>query len=265
MPRASRCRSFNFYPDEFLNDQNVVVMNSEEVGVYVKLIMAAWQQDIPGVLPAQDEALMRLARASLEEWHRCKAAVARCFDTSDGRWVQKRLRREYEAQSQRFERIRGVRRGAVRQRKWRPVGGIESNGQSNDQSNVNPPSLLHSFTPSSPLPTLPLKTNIRSSAARTVRVRKEEHPAFPAWYAAYPRRASRGAARRAYSVAVQKATPEELLAGAARYAKWLASTGTPLDKTKHPATWLNQECWLDEYNAGDRTGSVFEMYSVGGS
>lgn len=64
---------------------------------------------------------------------------------------------------------------------------------------------------------------------------------FETWWRQYPRKVGKGAARKAYERVVKtgKAAPQELLAGLARY--------HPDPKfTKHPATWLNAECWLDE-------------------
>lgn len=104
MPANKRCRSFDFNPSDFMNDTNVIVMGLESRGVYIGLLCAAWDMDHPGVLPAQDEALARLARCTPEEWHRSKHAVSRCFDTSDGRWIQRRMVREHEAQTRRVKR-----------------------------------------------------------------------------------------------------------------------------------------------------------------
>lgn len=74
--------------------------------------------------------------------------------------------------------------------------------------------------------------------------RGEEPPDFSAWYAAYPRHEARGAAARAYAAARQHATAQELLEGAERYAT--GRKGEDARFTKHPATWLNGKCWLDE-------------------
>jgi len=64
---------------------------------------------------------------------------------------------------------------------------------------------------------------------------------FEDFWKAYPRRKGRGQALKAWKAATKTAAPEEILAGLAR-AKW------PTDPTfiKHPATWLNGQCWLDE-------------------
>lgn len=75
--------------------------------------------------------------------------------------------------------------------------------------------------------------------------RAAEPPGFAEWWEAYPRKTAKGAARSAYRSALKKAKPEVLLASlaAARFsqeAKFIP----------HPATWLNQERWLDEPAGG---------------
>jgi hypothetical protein len=67
---------------------------------------------------------------------------------------------------------------------------------------------------------------------------------FEAWWLQYPRRVSKGAARKAYDKARKSATAEELELGAMRYAAVRISEDPTY--TKHPSTWLNNKCWLDE-------------------
>ena len=69
---------------------------------------------------------------------------------------------------------------------------------------------------------------------------------FDRWWAAYPRKVDKGAARPAYVKARRKATPEQLLNGLSR-AKWNADQRF----IPHPATWLNGERWLDEVDTFD--------------
>jgi uncharacterized protein YdaU (DUF1376 family) len=63
---------------------------------------------------------------------------------------------------------------------------------------------------------------------------------FSEFWEAYPLRKARGAAEKAWAKAVKRAPPGEIIAAAERY--------RPPDPkfTKHPATWLNQDCWTDE-------------------
>ena len=64
---------------------------------------------------------------------------------------------------------------------------------------------------------------------------------FNDFWKAYPRKKGKGQAERAWTAAVKSAAPEEIIAGLLRV-KW------PSDPQfiKHPATWLNGRCWLDE-------------------
>lgn len=65
---------------------------------------------------------------------------------------------------------------------------------------------------------------------------------FDEFWATYPRKADKPAARRAWPRAIAKETPATIVAAAARY----RDDPNRLDGfTKHPTTWLNNECWAD--------------------
>jgi hypothetical protein len=69
--------------------------------------------------------------------------------------------------------------------------------------------------------------------------------AFDRFWAAYPRKKAKEAARKAFAKAVETGTAvETLIAGAQRYA--VERNGENPKYTKHPATWLNGGCWEDE-------------------
>jgi hypothetical protein len=88
-----------------------------------------------------------------------------------------------------------------------------------------------------------------SSAKKTRPTRHQIEEAFGRFWAAYPRRAAKLAAAKAFAAAVKRgADPEALIAGAARYAAERA--GQDPRYTKHPATWLNGDCWADEPPGG---------------
>jgi hypothetical protein len=82
--------------------------------------------------------------------------------------------------------------------------------------------------------------------------------AFERFWAAYPRRVAKEAAKRAFAAAIKRgADVEALIAGAQRYA--VERTGQESRYTKHPATWLNGGCWEDELPGGaviDQDGNV---------
>lgn len=67
---------------------------------------------------------------------------------------------------------------------------------------------------------------------------------FEAWWLLYPRRVAKGQAREAYLKARSGADAAILAEGAKRYSAEVS--GKDPDFIKHPATWLNGECWSDE-------------------
>ena len=78
----------------------------------------------------------------------------------------------------------------------------------------------------------------------------EEPPSFPPtedfdeFWELYPRKTAKGHARKAYKNALKRATHEEIIAGVKNYRREMA--GKEAEFLKHPATWLNADCWLDE-------------------
>ncbi|MET4034945.1 MULTISPECIES: helix-turn-helix domain-containing protein [unclassified Bradyrhizobium] len=68
---------------------------------------------------------------------------------------------------------------------------------------------------------------------------------FPDFWSAYPKRVAKAQAEKAFAAAIKRsADPAAMIDGAKRYAAERA--GQDPKFTKHPATWLNGECWLDE-------------------
>lgn len=72
-------------------------------------------------------------------------------------------------------------------------------------------------------------------------------------YPGYPLKDARGAAVKAFDRAIKKTTLAELCEGVVRYREnkpdWKA--------WKQPATWLNGECWADEY--GPERGNMNDL------
>lgn len=73
--------------------------------------------------------------------------------------------------------------------------------------------------------------------------RAEQASAFDAFWDAYPRKASKGAARTAWAKAIAKADADTIIAAAAAYRD---DPNREDGFTAHAATWLNQERWDDE-------------------
>jgi hypothetical protein len=66
---------------------------------------------------------------------------------------------------------------------------------------------------------------------------------FDEFWAAYPRKDDKKRARAAYTKALREASPEEILAGARRYA---GDPNREARYTKQPTTWLNAGAWGNE-------------------
>ncbi len=66
---------------------------------------------------------------------------------------------------------------------------------------------------------------------------------FETFWTEYPRKVGKGAARKAYQKALELTDAETLLWGARAYKA--ATEKEDPRFVKHPATWLNQECWED--------------------
>jgi len=76
---------------------------------------------------------------------------------------------------------------------------------------------------------------------------------FAAWYVLYPRKVSKGQGLAAYRRARRMGTTAEtMLDGVTEYARRVARDRVEKTFIKHPATWLNGQCWADE-DAGPRT------------
>jgi len=73
--------------------------------------------------------------------------------------------------------------------------------------------------------------------------RTEQASAFEEFWEAYPRKASKGAARTAWTKALSKADASLIIAAAAAYRD---DPNREDGFTAHAATWLNQERWDDE-------------------
>lgn len=107
----------------------------------------------------------------------------------------------------------------------------------------------------------------------------ERGATFADFWAVYPkvRRQGNGAAQTAWKKALTRASAEEILAGAERFA---ADPNLPLDEPKMipmPATWLNQDRWLDDPLparsgrdprprdiAGEHMAEAFDEFTRGG-
>ena len=90
--------AFQFYPADFLTDENVVVMTNEEIGCYMKLLCYCWRE---GTIPAEVAKLARLCGVDSTAMALLWPAIQKCFEQDrdqPDRLVHPRLEEEREKQ-----------------------------------------------------------------------------------------------------------------------------------------------------------------------
>ena len=105
---------------------------------------------------------------------------------------------------------------------------------------------------------------IRASMPPKPTVVKKQAPPVPArlvdffdeFWAVYPRRTGKGAARKAFIGAVGNGTPATvIIEGAIRFRDNCVAINKEVQFIPHPATWLNQERWEDDAEAAEQVRS----------
>lgn len=121
--------------------------------------------------------------------------------------------------------------------------------------------IVEDETPSDTLIDVPVSQELTVAAhkapvkAKKSKKRNDYPDDFEEFWRIYPRHEDKKKAFKVWQTALKNgATADEIIAGAARYAKYRA--GEPEQYTKHPSTWLNGDCWENEYStAGTGCGS----------
>lgn len=211
-------------------------LSRDQHGAYLLLLMAYWMRG--GPLPGNDSELATIVRASTSEWRRLKVVLAPYFNTENGHWSQKRADQELaRAVSLTESRTTAGHLGGKASAAKR-----QANIVANDQANVEQEAKQNPTPKQLPKPEERKET--KTISLTSVRSSKPPSGDFDAFWIHCPRKVGKGAAEKAHARALQKTAPETLLAGIQRYASCRA--GQPEQYTVHPATWLNEERWLDE-------------------
>lgn len=85
----------------------------------------------------------------------------------------------------------------------------------------------------------------------------EDSPDFVEFWATYPYRTAKGAARKAWAKAITRADPSVIISGAAKFRD--DPRRNPA-YPPHPATWLNADRWEDEPVPGSTHPNGFQPY-----
>jgi len=115
---ADKSPAFQFYARDYLADENVMFMELEEEGAYVRLMAFCW---LEGSIPSDLQLLARLCKIDPERMARLWPALEPCFEEHPGdpsRLVHPRLEREREKQADHRERMSEAgKKGA--ERRWK--------------------------------------------------------------------------------------------------------------------------------------------------
>jgi len=70
---------------------------------------------------------------------------------------------------------------------------------------------------------------------------------FTEFWEVYPRKIDKKKAKAAYATAIKDSDPNEIFLGASCYFAYCVGNKTEQQHIKHPTTWLNGNCWENEY------------------
>jgi uncharacterized protein YdaU (DUF1376 family) len=249
-------------------------MTPEERGGFWTLALQAWQEQQPGVLPADDALLARFSGLG-DRWAACRDGIGRAFVRSGRFWILgwmategRRQRRVTEGRSKgaRATNAKRSRSTSVRPPFEAPKSDLVTHGKST--SKVAERALSDTLKGRSPVlgtwflgedlpphPTQPVNGAVSvSTEARQVldaltmgRDEWEEAFANLLW-PEYPRKVARLAALRAWRGVrpYGQETFNRVFLGLVKWREYWRSQSTPSNMIPHAATWLNQQRWLEE-------------------
>lgn len=206
------------WTDAYLAD--TTHLSDAETGLYLKLLIFMWRAP-KCRLPNDDEWLARKFERSVQDIEKQLRPLMHEFCQTTGNWImQKRLHKEWQ-----WCRAKSQKGSDAANARWR-------NKKAASDRNADGHSVGNAPTPT---PTL---TKDSRSKKNSLNGHADE---FEQFWQAYPRKVAKGNARTAFVKAIEKISIEALLS-AVKNQSW-----SPDPKYRpHPATWLNQERWLDE-------------------
>lgn len=120
--KSTKSPAFQFYPKDFLCDEEQTLLSLPQVGAYTRLMCHCW---LKGSLPPETKELARLCGATAGQMDKFWAGISKCFrQRADGRWIHPRLeverknqaeyrRRQSDAAASRWHKPDGSRRNAL--------------------------------------------------------------------------------------------------------------------------------------------------------
>lgn len=107
----NKAPAFLFYAGDFLSSPDVQAMDTREVGAYCLLLLNAWQGDLPGHLPNNEDRLRRICRMTVAEWEVSGELLLSKFPVADMGHTRYNPRLVAEAQKQAENRAKKSENG----------------------------------------------------------------------------------------------------------------------------------------------------------
>lgn len=82
---------FKLYPKDFMDDENVKMMDDEALGLYMRMIFHCWTH---GSIPVDEAQIMKLFKLTKHKFKKVWPQIFSCFFEKDSRFFQNRLERE---------------------------------------------------------------------------------------------------------------------------------------------------------------------------
>lgn len=220
-----------FYPRDWRGDQALRAVSIAARGLWMECLCIMHEAKPYGHLmlngkPVGDDALARMTGASVDEVSGLMSELrqAGAFSvTREGVIFSRRMTKDHARASK--------GRKAV-QKRWAQA---DENKEENDTPN-SPPNR-------EPITQKPETRNQNTSSLRS-EVKLIDREFEEEFWPNFPRKVGKGQALKAYRTARKHFDCAAICGGAARYAA--ERRGADHNFTKHPATWLNGQCWDDE-------------------
>ncbi len=96
----TKAPAFQFYPKQWVGDNNIMMMDWDVQGMHVHLMSVSWQEDEPATLPKNDKILRKLLKnIAKKDWeNRIKPQLFlgwKTWEEDESRIINNGLRREY--------------------------------------------------------------------------------------------------------------------------------------------------------------------------
>lgn len=202
-------------------DGDTLHLSLAEDGAYCRLIRWYYKNERP--IPNDPVALAGICRVSVAEWEQLSAKILPLFVTRDTRVGTASV-----LHHKRCDKV--LLKQNKSRRDWK-----------SRQENLRKHNILEPVTRDTRV-TLAAKGKERKGYTdRDSNNKYIGH--FEKFWSAYPRKVAKGQAIKAFAKAVKTVDPETIIQAAHRYAEERA--GQEQNYTKHPATWINGQCWDD--------------------